>query len=46
MFFKKGLSDPSLIHKLAKKKPRTSKEMFAIANKYTLVNEATIIAQF
>jgi exonuclease III len=34
--FKKGLRDPSLIHKLTTKNPRASKEMFTIANKYTL----------
>jgi hypothetical protein len=40
MFFKKGLSDSSLIHKLAKKNPRMSKEMLDITNKYALVEEA------
>jgi hypothetical protein len=33
MFFKKGLKDSVLIHKLAMKNPRTSEEMLAIANK-------------
>jgi hypothetical protein len=42
MFFKKGLVDPSLILKLAKKKPRTSEEMLAIANMYAPVMEATL----
>jgi hypothetical protein len=42
MFFKKGLMDSSMIHKLTIKNPRTSKEMLAIANKYALVEEATI----
>jgi hypothetical protein len=42
MFFKKGLRDLSLIRKLTIKNPRTSEEMFAIANKYTLVEEATL----
>jgi hypothetical protein len=42
MFFKKGLRDPALIHKLAMKNPRTSEVMFAIANKYALTEEATL----
>jgi hypothetical protein len=42
MFVKKGLRDPSLICKLSMKSPRTSKAMFAIANKYALVEEATL----
>jgi hypothetical protein len=42
MFFKKGLMDPSLIRKLTMKNPRTSKKMFAIANKYALAEEATL----
>jgi hypothetical protein len=42
MFFKKGLRDSSLIHKLAMKIPRTSEEMLVIANKYALVEEATL----
>jgi hypothetical protein len=37
MFFKKGLRDPSLIHKLTMKNPRTSEAMFVIANKYVLL---------
>jgi hypothetical protein len=41
MFFKKGLRDPSLIRKLAMKNPRTSEAMFAIVNKYALVDEVT-----
>jgi hypothetical protein len=42
MFFKKGLRDSSLIHKLTIKNPRMSEEMFAIANKYALAEEATL----
>jgi hypothetical protein len=42
MFFKKGLRDSSLIHKLAMKKPRTSEDMLAITNKYALAEEATL----
>jgi hypothetical protein len=42
MFFKKGLQDPSLIHKLARKNPRTLEAMFAIANKYALAEEGTL----
>jgi hypothetical protein len=42
MFFKKGLRDSSLIRKLAMKNPRTLEEMLAIANKCTLVEEATL----
>jgi hypothetical protein len=42
MFFKKGLRDSSLIHKLTMNNPRTSKEMLEIANKYALAEEATI----
>jgi hypothetical protein len=42
MFFKKGLRDSSLIHKLAMKIPRTSEEMLVIANKYALVEEVTL----
>jgi hypothetical protein len=42
MFFKKGLKDSSLIRKLAMKTPRTLEAMFAIANKYVLVEEATL----
>jgi hypothetical protein len=34
MFFKKGLTDLSLIRKLTTKNPRTSEEMLAITNKY------------
>jgi hypothetical protein len=42
MLFKQGLRDSSLIRKLTVKKPRTSEEMFAIANKYALAEEATL----
>jgi hypothetical protein len=42
MFFMKGLRDSSLIHKLTMKNPRTSEDMFVIANKYTLAEEATL----
>jgi hypothetical protein len=42
MFFKKGLRYSSLIHKLAIKNLRTSEEMLAITNKYTLAMEATL----
>jgi hypothetical protein len=42
MFFKKGLMDLALIHKLTMKNPRTSEAMFTIANKYALAEEATL----
>jgi hypothetical protein len=42
MFFKKGLRDPSLIHKLTMKNPRTLEEMLATTNKYTLAEEVTL----
>jgi hypothetical protein len=42
MFFKKGLRDTSLIRKLTMKNLRTSEQMLAIANKYTLAEEATL----
>jgi hypothetical protein len=42
MFFKKGLRDRSLIHKLTMKNPRMSEEMLAIANKYALAEEVTL----
>jgi hypothetical protein len=42
MFFKKGLSDLSLICKLTMKNLRTSEVMFTIANKYALAEEATL----
>jgi hypothetical protein len=42
MFFKKGLKDPALIHKLTTKNPRASEAMFAITNKYALVEEVTL----
>jgi hypothetical protein len=41
MFFKKGLRDSSLIHKLTMKNPKTSEEMLAVANKYAPEQEAT-----
>jgi hypothetical protein len=40
-FFKKGLMDSSLICRLAMMNPRTSEEMLAITNKYTLAEEVT-----
>jgi hypothetical protein len=45
MFFKKGLRKPSLIWKLAMKNPMMSEEMFYIANRYALAEEATRISQ-
>jgi hypothetical protein len=42
MFFKKGLRNSCLIHKLAMKNPLMSEEMLAIANKYALAEEATL----
>jgi hypothetical protein len=42
MFFKKGLMNSSLIHKLTMKNPRMSEEMLAITNKYALVEETTL----
>jgi hypothetical protein len=42
MFFKKELRDSFLIRKLTMKNARTSEEMLAIANKYTMVEEATL----
>jgi hypothetical protein len=42
LFFKKGLRDSSLIYKLAMRNPRISEEMLVIANKYALVEEATL----
>jgi hypothetical protein len=42
MFFKKGLRGSSLLCKLTMKNPRTSKEMLAIANKYSLGEEVTL----
>jgi hypothetical protein len=42
MFFKKELRDSSLIRKLAMKNPRTSEEMFTIANKYALAEEVIL----
>jgi hypothetical protein len=42
LFFKKGLRDPSLIHKLTMKNPRTPKAMFTNTNKYSLAEEATL----
>jgi hypothetical protein len=42
VFFKKRLRDPTLTHKLAMKKPRTSEAKFAIANKRALAEVATL----
>jgi hypothetical protein len=42
MFFKKGLRDLALIRKLIMKDPKTSEAMLTIANKYALVEEATL----
>jgi hypothetical protein len=42
MFFKKGLRDSSLIQKLTVKNPRTSEQIFSIANRYALAEEATL----
>jgi hypothetical protein len=42
MFFKKGLREPSLIRKLAMKNPRLLEEMFYIANRYVMAEEATL----
>jgi hypothetical protein len=42
MFFKNGLRDSSLICNLTMKNPRTSEEMFTIANKYALAEEETL----
>jgi hypothetical protein len=42
LFFKKGLKDSSLIHKLTMKNPRMAEQMLAIADKYTLAEEATL----
>jgi hypothetical protein len=42
LFFKKGFKDSSLICKLALKNPRMSEQMLAIANKYDMVEEATL----
>jgi hypothetical protein len=42
MFFKKGLRDSYLIHKLTMKNPKTSEDKLAITNKCTLAKEATI----
>jgi hypothetical protein len=36
LFFKKGLRDPSQIHKLTMKKPSMSEAMFALAEEATL----------
>jgi hypothetical protein len=41
-FFKKGLRDSSLIHKLTIKNPRTLEEMFSIINKYDLTKKETL----
>jgi hypothetical protein len=42
MFFKKGLRDPSLIHKLTMKNPKRSEALCAIANKYALAEEVRL----
>jgi hypothetical protein len=42
MFFMKRLRDSSLIHKLAMKNPKMSKEMLAITNKYAMAEEAAL----
>jgi hypothetical protein len=42
MFYKKGLRDSSLICKVTMKNPKTSDEMLAITNKFTLAEEATL----
>jgi hypothetical protein len=42
MFFKKGLRDSCLIHKLTMKNPRTSEQMLAITNKYALSKEVIL----
>jgi hypothetical protein len=42
MFFKKGLRDLALIRKLIMKDSRMSEAMLTIANKYALVEEATL----
>jgi hypothetical protein len=41
MLFKKGLRDSSMIHKLSMKNPKMLEAMFAITNKYALVEEVT-----
>jgi antitoxin component of MazEF toxin-antitoxin module len=41
MFFKKRLKDSSLIQMLTMKNPRMSEQMFSIANRYALAEEAT-----
>jgi hypothetical protein len=42
IFFKKGLRDSSLIRNLAMKNTSTSKQMFSIANRYSLAEEVTL----
>jgi hypothetical protein len=42
MFFKKGLTDSTVIHKIAIKNPRTSEEMFIITKMYALAEEVTL----
>jgi hypothetical protein len=42
MFYKKGLRDSSLICKVTMKNPKTSDEMLAITNKFTLAEEVTL----
>jgi hypothetical protein len=45
MFFKKGLRDLSLIHKLAMKNRMMLEEILAITNKYALAEEVTLDAR-
>ena len=40
MYFKKGLKDTGLFHKLARKDVRTCEELFSIANQYATAEEA------
>jgi hypothetical protein len=42
MFYKKGLRDSSLIHKLAMKNPKKLELMFANVNMYALPEEVTL----
>jgi hypothetical protein len=41
-FFKEGLRDSTLIHKLTTKICKSSEEMLAITNKYALAKQATL----
>jgi hypothetical protein len=45
MYFKKGLKHGELFHKLARKNPRSCKELFTIADKYTIAEEAILETQ-